>query len=227
MAASKNAPPVKIGYVPVNIRSSAAFPAPRIVRSTRETPLSGRAVQACPAVNDFEQRAIEVLAPFSIRIRCVKGHRGTFDFHVVDVGTRIDDDLIEQYVTFMPRKFWRSPSLPVVQIALPHIFVCDEPCYITQMPAWASARSARLPGPFISGRFPTHLWPRSLNLAFEWADLDQDFTMKRGEPVCYLYVETEKFESKILLVAGELTKELADYRSKIEDVVNSHQTIFL
>ena len=175
-------------------------------------------MQACPAVNTFENRIVEILAPFSLRLRCVPGVRGKLDFHIVDDGTRLDEDLIGHYVTCMPREFWRDPKSPVIQIALPHFFICDEVCYLNQMPAWASDRAARIPGRLISGRFPTHLWPRSLNLAFEWTSLDQDFAMKRGDPVCYLFFETCHPDRPISLVRAKLTPELVDYRKRIEDV---------
>ena len=50
----------RIGFVPQNLRGSIAFPEPRLLRKSRAKPLSRMAVQACPAVNAFEQRVIEI-----------------------------------------------------------------------------------------------------------------------------------------------------------------------
>lgn len=208
-----------IGFVPVNVRSSAAFPEPVVLKTQRERPLGRRAVQACPAVNEFERRTIEVKAPFSIGLRCERNRKGGFDFHLLEEYTRLDHDLIETFVSFMPREIWRSNDAPVVQISLPHVFVCDEECHLTQMPPWASANGVTYPGQFIGGRFPTHLWPRSLNLSFEWSDLSQDFRMSRGQPACYLFVEAPHASSPPKLVPSERTPELAEYLSRIEDVV--------
>ena len=210
---------VTIGYVPVALRSSLAFPVPRLLLGTRGGPIGPRAVQACPAVNTFESRTVEILAPFSLRLRCIARDAGNFDFHLVEDGTRLDEELLQHHVTFMPRQFWRTSGSPVVQIGLPHFFVCDETCYLNQTPAWASEKSASIPGRLISGRFPTSVWPRTLNLAFEWSDFGADFVMKRGEPVCYATFETERPDRPIRLVPGTLTPELADYRSQLEDVV--------
>lgn len=185
---------------------------------SRAAPISYGAVQACPAVNTFENRTIEVLAPFSLRLRCIESASGGYDFHLVDSGTRVDEDVIARQVTFVERRFWREPNTPVVQIALPHFFVCDETCYLTQAPPWASKPAIQIPGNFISGRFPTDVWPRSLNLAFEWTDRDRDFVMKRGEAACYLLVETSRVDAPIRLVRGQLTAELLAYRQQIEDV---------
>ena len=176
-------------------------------------------MQSCPAVNGFERKVIELLAPFSFQMRCTANRTGGYDFHVIEAGTRLDFELMPSLVSVMPREIWRSPDRPVVQIALPHIFVSDDELYLTQMQAWASSDAIRLPGMLIGGRFPAHIWPRSLNLAFEWSDLATDFKMKRGQPICYLFAETKHFGSKIELFEGEMTAELSSYLSKISDVV--------
>lgn len=217
MSSKKSA--VTIGFVPAELAASVAFPVPRTLLSTRSEPLSRRAVQACPAVNTFEGRAIEILAPFSLRLRCLPGTKGAYDFHIVESGTVPDAKVVERHVGFMSRQFWRTPDSPVIQINLPHFFVCDETCYLTQAPAWASSRRAQVPGMLISGRFPTNIWPRALNFAFEWTERDQDFIMRRGEALCYFIVETDRPDTPIRLVQAMLTSELQDYRKQIEDVV--------
>ena len=160
-----------------------------------------------------------MFAPFSLGIRCQPRVKGGFDFFLLDEQTRIDHDLIGQFVTFMPKDFWRDDSSPVVQVALPHFFVCDELCYLNQLPAYSSRDAVKLPGQLISGRFPTNIWPRALNLAFEWTEFDSDFIMKRGDPVCYLLFETARPDRPISLVPAHMTQELQDYRKRIEDVV--------
>lgn len=219
MAADIAAPETKIGFVPNSLTASIAFPVPRLLRKGRDVPRSRRAVQACPAVNAFERRTIEVLAPYSLQLRCVPIGDNKFDFHLIDKGTRIDPEKAKTHVVPISRDRWRTPDAPVVQIAPPYFFLCDTPCHLTMMPAWASPGSAQIPGQFISGRYPVHLWPRTLNLAFEWRDFGSDFKMKRGEPACYLYAEPEDPDSTISLVAGRLTGEVAAYRARLEGVV--------
>ncbi|MEO1188934.1 MAG: hypothetical protein AAFW60_07670 [Pseudomonadota bacterium] len=213
-------PETTIAFVPVSLKSSIAFPEPRLLRKSRSKPRSMRAVQACPAVNVFEKRAIEILAPYSVQIRCVPIGDGKFDFHRIDSGTRIVSERLRELIHVHPPSEWRNANIPVIQIALPYFFVSDTPCYLTQMPAWASPDAASLPGMLISGRFPAHLWPRSLNLAFEWQDTRLDFQMRRGQPICYFYPETEHPESPIRLVPGKLTNALATYRARMDGVVD-------
>lgn len=210
---------VEIGYVPVHSKSSLAFPPPRVLLSQRLQPLSRRAVQSCPAVNTFENRTIEILAPFSIRLRCVQSDRGKFDVHVIAEGTRLDLPLVRQFVTVMPREIWRSEEAPVIQVGLPHFFVSDVECFLTQTPAWASESKNVIPGKIISGRFPTHIWPRTLNLAFEWSEQSEDLVLKRGDPCCYLLVEGPNPNLPVRLFPAAMTEELKEYRSRMEDVV--------
>lgn len=209
----------RIGFVPVNLKAATAFPLPRILRTTRSPSLGPRAVQACPAVNVHERRIIEILAPFSLQLRCERNARGEYDFLLISEGTRIDRDVLSEFVSFMPREIWRDPRYPVVQISLPHRFIADDVAFLTQMPAWASAGSVAIPGGFISATYPAHLWPRDLNFAFEWMDFGSDFKMKRAQPLCYLFVEAESPSIPVELVQARFTPELKEYIDQITDVV--------
>jgi hypothetical protein len=121
----------------------------------------------------------------------------------------------------MPQKFWRTRSRPVVQISIPFYFVCDEVCYLNQLPPFLSeTHQKNFPGIFISGRFPTHIWPRSLNFAFEWQDAKRDLILTRGEPISYLMFETLRPFAPINLVEAVETDELRDYRALFEDLPN-------
>lgn len=210
---------IKIGFVPGEIRSSVAFPVPRILRKSRSGKFSRDAVQACPAVNGFERRTIEILAPFSLSLHIGKSQPEIFDFFIDDQRSPVSTEIVSQFVAFMPRETWRRPDAPVIQISVPYFFVCDQTCYLTQMPAWASPDAVNYPGQFIGGRFPTDVWPRGLNLSFEWSNHNQPFEMKRGQPACYLYVETASPVANIELVAARATQQLDEYRARIADVV--------
>jgi len=212
------APATRIGFVPIILKSSIAFPEPRILRQTRNKPLSRKGVQACPAVNVLEKRVIEVLAPYSVQIRCVESEPGTFDFHLINQGTHIAADRFKDLFYVHEPHGWRTPKVPVVQISIPHFFVCDTVCYLNMLPAFASPDGVRAPGMLVSGRYPMHKWPRSINFAFEWSDKDVDFKMSRGQPLCYLLPETEDPAGQIELVPAKMTQALATYRARFEGV---------
>ena len=120
--------PVYIGAVLLADQARIVFPTPRMIGRGREnTPLSVAAVQACPAVNTYASRSAEILSPFSMRLRCIK-HKNSYAVRVVPDGTRLSDRLVNKFVNVMSRKQWRHEERPVIQVSIPWLFVCDEPC---------------------------------------------------------------------------------------------------
>ena len=63
-----------------------------------------------------------------------------------------------------------------------------------------------------------HVWPHSINFVIEWSERDTDFTMSRGQPICYLLPETEDPAGQIELVPAKMTQTLATYRARFEGV---------
>lgn len=213
----KTLSPINIGFIKLPKKARLAFTAPQRVLRNRMDALSDRAVQSCPAVNQFEYRLFEILSPFDIGLRCT-ALDDSASIHVVPSFTRLDEELIPHFITPMPPKFWRHPNRPVVQISIPFYFVCDEVCYLNQLPPYMADNFHNFPGLFISGRFPTHIWPRALNMAFEWHDINRDLVVRRGDPISYLMFETERPNAPINLIEAVETPELVEYRQNIEDL---------
>ena len=208
---------VDVGWYIEEPKAKFVFFEPTSLFKDRSKPLSNRAVQACPAINELERDYFVIKNPFDIRLRCTRSSEH-FELHVVEDGTRIDDDLISQFVFLMTPSFWRAPSRPVIQIKVPYFFLSDEPCYMTMMAPYMSQSQVGWPGLMIGGRMPINLWPRLLNFAFEWTDLDQDLILRRGQDLCYLYFETNNLRTSVQLVEAENTKELQEYRAGISAV---------
>jgi len=206
--------PVDVGWYIEEPQGKFVFPKPEPLFKRRGKALSNRAVQACPAINELERDYFVLTCPFDIRLRCVRNN-DTYDLHVVEDGTRIDDDLISKFVFLMQPNFWRRSGVPVIQIKVPYFFLCDSPCYMTMLAPYMSEPMVKWPGLFIGGRLPISIWPRILNWAFEWSDLSQDLILRRGQPFCYLYFETENLRTKVNLSEIEYTKELDEYRKGI------------
>ncbi len=194
--------------------SSIIFPAPKPISKYRNKAISNRSVQACPAVNQLEKDYFVIECPFNLRLRCIK-NQTSYDLHVVQEGTRLDDDLIKAFVVLMNPATWREKNTPVIQIKIPYFFLADEPCFLTQTPPFMCDQSRLWPGIVVSGTFPTDLWPRIINWAFEWTDLKNDLILKRGQPLCYISFDTSHTLSKIDLVPLEVTPELIQYRKSI------------
>ncbi len=225
MAPAPDKSPVKIGWLVDTPKAGFLYSAPRPVKAQRIVPLSARAVQSCPAVNEIERRLFEVTFPFDLRLRY---ERDGDEHHLYSVpeGTRIDDDLVPQHVFLMKPDHWRDPARPVIQIRAPYVFVADERVYLNQLPPFLSRSFARWPGTMTAGRFPTDIWPRILSWGFEWEDIDRDLVFRRGDPWFYLQFETEHPDQRIDLVPAENTAELQTYRQGLADVVKYTSNTF-
>lgn len=203
-----------IGWFIEEKQGKFVFPSPYPLFKSRGKALSNRAVQACPAINELERDYFVLDCPFDLRLRCSKNGE-TYDLHIVEDGTRIDDDLIAQFVFLMQPNLWRRKTVPVIQIKVPYFFISDDPCYMTMLSPYMSENIVKWPGVFIGGRLPISIWPRILNWAFEWTNLEEDLILRRGQPFCYLYFETSNLRTKPNLFEIEYTKELEEYRKGI------------
>ena len=202
---------VDVGWFVEEPQAKFIFEEPVRLFSERKKALSSRAVQACPAVNELERDLFVIKCPFDIRLQCRKNGEA-FELHVVEQGTRIDIDIIGNFLMLMKPDLWRDSRFPVIQLKIPYFFLSDVPCYMTQTAPHMSTVYNRLPGLLISGRFPIHVWPRIMNWAFEWTDLKNDVILRRGDHLCYLYFETAALRTEPNLFELELTDELIEFR---------------
>jgi hypothetical protein len=108
----------------------------------------------------------------------------------------------------------------VVQISAPYRFLADEQVWMSQMPAFGYYRKDPLPGLMLGGRFPIHIWPRSLMWAFEWHDLSKPLILRRGEPWFYVRFEAADPSRPVRLVEAQMTPELREYCSGLDGVTN-------
>ena len=135
----------KIGWlIDNNLPGDFIYFDPEAVKSKREKPLSRRAVQACPAINKFEERLFEVKFPYDLRLRYEFNNEEHQIFSIPE-GTRIDDDIISSHVFLMKTEYWRDKNIPVIQIRVPYVFVSDEEVYLNQFPPFLDFKSHKLP----------------------------------------------------------------------------------
>jgi hypothetical protein len=208
---------IEIGWCIDEHAAKFVFSEPQSLFKQRQKALSGRAVQACPAINELERDYFVIKNAFDLRLRIVKEQK-SYDLHIVEDGTRIDQDLVASFVHLMEPTLWRSETTPVVQIKIPYFFLSDSPCYMTMLAPYMSKNMVDWPGLLIGGRLPISIWPRTLNWAFEWTNLDKDLILRRGHDLCYLYFEGASLRSRASLHEIEYTAELAEYRKGISSV---------
>lgn len=195
--------------------------APKALSGRLRPPEHPKAVNHCPAIVDGEARTYEVAAPVDMHLRLGRNDKG--EPSIVNVSGKdatIAAGKLNQMVTLMAQNRWRDPRRPVLQITAPYRFICDEPCWINQLPPYYHYRQPPLPGLMIGGRFPIHNWPRSLMWAFEWWDPARDLIIRRGEPWFYVRFETVDPGKPLRLVEAEMTPELREFCRGLDGITN-------
>lgn len=180
-----------------------------------------KGVNRCPAIVDGEARTWEVAAPVDMHLRLGKNDKGEPSLvNVAGTQSTVAAGKLQQMITLMPQSRWRDPRRPVLQVSAPYRFICDEPCWLNQLPPYYHYKAPAWPGLLIGGRFPIHNWPRSLMWAFEWWDTARDLIVKRGEPWFYLRFETQDPARPQRLVEAEMTAELRDFCRGLDGITN-------
>lgn len=213
---------VEIGWIIDAEQAGLIWEAPRKV--LREAP-SGRhakSVRFCPAALDHQARLFEVPCPIDLHLRLEldKGEGPPKLINVPGDRSTIRSKHLGQMVSVIPRKEWRDPNRPILQVATPYLCVADEPAYLSQLPPFEHFRSPGWPGVLISGRFPCHIWPRHLMWAFEWYDTAQELVLRRGEPWFYLRFETMDPSRPVRLIEADMTPAVREYVKSLSSVTN-------
>lgn len=212
---------VEVGWVVDTDKSEFIYDNPEQYSRTGARPNSPKAVQMCPAVIDYESRHFIVPCPVDIKLRINFDGEGKPSLvNTLGPNATIYKNKLEKMVHLTDPKQWRRPDRPVVQVGAPYRFLCDETCYMMQIPPIFHYRDNPLPGVMISGRLPIHIWPRIMMWAFEWYDTSKELVLKRGEPWFGVYFELPDPTRKVRLVHAAMTPELRHYCNGIDGVAN-------
>ena len=119
---------VEVGWFVDTEKASLIHDDPRPVRADANKPLSSKSVQACPAVNDFESRYFEISCPIDIDLKFKFGPDGKpLLYNAAGAEGVVSTGALRNFVKLMPRKEWRHPERPVIQMPAPYRFIADEP----------------------------------------------------------------------------------------------------
>jgi hypothetical protein len=207
---------VRVGWFVDIDRGAVIYDAPRPLSRTFDFAATDRkAPTHCPAVQSFASAMYVVPCPFKLSLRCV-AHEQAWEFRLDRRQSELDPDAANELFTFLPRREWRHPQRPIVQIQAPYVFVSDDEVELTQVPSHQHYQPDR-PGVVIAGRFPIRDWPRPLSFAFEWHDVAAPLKLARGEPWFYLTFETRTGE-RVRLERIAKTEAIARYIAHISDV---------
>jgi hypothetical protein len=200
--------PIEIGWLVDENQPSLLFGAPQPLDASR---VAGKGETGSPV------QVFSVACPYDLHISLATDASGKLGLRDVTPGRGPQTHrILSGQVTLMGKERWRDPKRPLLQFGAPWRFVTDEVVTMTQLPAFAHYRTPPWPGVMIGGRFPIHVWPRSLMWAFDWWDSEKPLVMKRGEPWFYLRFESEDPSRPVRLVEAEATPALTDYCAAID-----------
>ena len=212
---------VEIGWLLEVNKATFVYDPPRPVARKTPLPPNVKAVGYCPSVIDHEARLFEVPCPVDFHLRMGKDKAGKPAL-INGLGKKspVSGRVMNSMVHLMGQDRWRDPKRPLLQVTAPWRFISDEPVWMTQFPPFNHYRDPAMPGLMIGGRFPIHIWPRSLMWAFDWHDPSKDLIIRRGEPWFYVRFETMDPSRPIRLIEAEDTPELREYCNGLDSVTN-------
>ena len=196
---------IKIGWCLDRDEASAVYYDPEPTSSLTDRFVKDAGVGSCPAVRDFENQTFTVKSPFTFRLRAVQDG-DEISFHPVYPFTQIEESLIQNLLLFQPKRLWRNPKYPVLQLNLPYVFVADESVLINQIEPTKVLGGKNWS--LIQGRFDIYAWHRPLNWAIEWTNIKDDLIVRRGQPLFQLIFQANEFNANFALSQIERTIEI-------------------
>ncbi|MEP3846271.1 MAG: hypothetical protein ABJM43_13130 [Paracoccaceae bacterium] len=212
---------VKVGWLLGTDKGGVMYKPPARVRSVEMSRTHAKSASRCPAIMNLESRYFEIACPFDLSLKFDRTEEGVPALvNLLGDESPVRWNHLSKLLSLIPEAEWRYPDRPTLQLALPYIFIADEPVYLSQLAPFMHYRSDALPGTIFGGRFPVHVWPRAVVWAFEWHDTSRPINLKRGEPLFYVQFETEPQDRAVQMVEAERTEELSEYLEMITGAVN-------
>lgn len=217
----ENRGPVTVGWFLADKKGGVIYDGPERVRTADVNREHAKSASRCPAVINLESRYFLVRCPFDIHIGFDRDQNGKPVLkNLAGTQSGIRASKLGEKLHITNEVEWRLKGVPTIQLALPYVFIADEPVYASQISPFMHYMKEPLPGTIFGVRFPINVWPRPLMWAFEWHDTSKPIKLKRGDPLFYLMFETLPQDRSVVVKEVELTPELKDYMELISGAVN-------
>lgn len=159
---------------------------------------------ACPAFTDYYYNTFAIIAPFDILFKIEDSTVYLF-FNTTDVASK----LLEMRCDVEDVK-------KIFSIGMHFQFTTDDDVMIEQIPANFTTPSN---GYLIPGTFNISKWYRSIEFAYEMVDSSKPFTVKKGDPLCFVrFLPADR--SKVKLERSPMTYEL---KQAVNECINSKE----
>jgi len=208
---------MRVGWFPDVQEGGVLFDAPRPISHVIERSSSDqKSPDHCPAVQRGRATIFVVPCAYTLALRCVKSG-SVWELRLDRSGSEISAEAAGRAIKLMPRREWSNPDRPIIQILAPYVFVSDDELELAQIPAHQHYFGQRRPGILIAGNFPIRDWPRPLNFAFEWHDVEHPLILRRQEPWFYVAFSSATSEH-ITIEQINKTPEISSYMAHLRGV---------
>ncbi|SMY08207.1 hypothetical protein [Flavimaricola marinus] len=218
---AKRSGPVTVGWFLNERKAGVIYGPPERVRSVDLNKKHAKSASRCPAVINLESRYFVIRCPFDLNIGFTRDDKGKPALrNLSGEASTIRASKLGEKLHLTNEVEWRHPNVPTIQLALPYVFVSDEPVYASQVAPFMHYPKEPLPGTIFGGRYPINVWPRPLMWAFEWHDTTKPIKVNRGDPLFYVGFETMPQDRSVTVVEAEVTPQLTEYMEMISGAVN-------
>lgn len=213
--------PVTVGWCLSEQKGGIIYGAPERVRSADLDRRHAKSASRCPAVVNLESRHFLIRCPFDIHVGFARDDKGKGVLrNLAGEASTIRASKLGEKLHLTSEPEWRHGGVPTIQLSLPHLFVADEPVYLSQTAPYMHYSPEPLPGTIFGGRFPIDVWPRPLMWAFEWHEPQKPLKLRRGDPLFYVQFETSSPDRGVAMVETAMTEDLKGYMELISGAVN-------
>jgi len=221
---------IEVGWCISEQTSSSVFFEPQassIFTSNAHTSHS-QGVSKCPAVHNSSNRLFTIKSPFTIKLKAIHiPDKKLLDIRPLYPDTEVEESRIPTLIAIEPRKLWLNLDTPILQIKMPYVFCSDSPVWINQLEA--PSRRVMKSWSLIQGRFDIYSWQRPLNFAAQWFNINEDFYIKRGEPLFQISFDSNEscndFKLRKIKMEGEIASRVKTCSGVTKLIQNTNDMI--
>jgi hypothetical protein len=145
--------PVTVGWFLNERKGGVIYAPPERVRSVDLNKKHAKSASRCPAVINLESRYFVIRCPFDLNIGFTRDDKGKPALrNLSGEASTIRASKLGEKLHLTSEVEWRHPEVPTIQLALPYVFVADEPVYASQVAPFMHYAREPLPGTIFGGR---------------------------------------------------------------------------
>jgi len=159
----------------------------------------------CPVIGMWTTQTFLLRAPYDFDLHLELGPRGPG----LRWGEHAPSAAVHDCFAMTMPHIWRDPGKPQLMWRIDHLFLADEEVVMENCAPFYHYPERRVPGVLLPSRWDVNSWVRPLPWTFEWQDVDQPLSIRRGDPISYVRFHTRRFDDTFRMKRLAYTEEMA------------------